>query len=244
MMVTRANSGERRRRRPTKSGAVLTEQMIIDAATRLLRLHGSQGLSVRRLGVALGADQSALYRYFSGIDDLRLAIADEMIGRALHGLEITGDWRRDLRDFGLRGHAAYLADPQVAVLAASRITGRPQEARAIELVLGILRTAGLDERRAAYVYRALVDQMLAFAALDGAELAVPADTRTDDAEKWQSVYAELSTTDFPNIAAAADDLVAIGRKSAYPTALDLTLDGIEALLIRRGRHPQEPTLDG
>ena len=27
MMVTRANSGERRRRRPTKSGAVLTEQI-------------------------------------------------------------------------------------------------------------------------------------------------------------------------------------------------------------------------
>ncbi|NUK13716.1 helix-turn-helix transcriptional regulator, partial [Streptomyces lunaelactis] len=62
----------RRRRRPTKSGAVLSQQLIVETALRMLQEHGSAGLTVRRLGTALGADPSTLYRYFNGIDDLTL----------------------------------------------------------------------------------------------------------------------------------------------------------------------------
>ena len=113
----------RKRRRPTKQGAVLSEQLIMETALRLLRHHGSAGLSVRRLGAALGADPSTLYRYFRGIDDLTLAIADELIGRSFRGWEPTGDWWRDLSSHGIRSHAAYLDHPQSAVLSASRVSG-------------------------------------------------------------------------------------------------------------------------
>ncbi|NEE25866.1 helix-turn-helix transcriptional regulator, partial [Streptomyces sp. SID7982] len=67
-----------------------------------LHEHGRDGLTVRRLGLALGADPSTLYRYFRGIDDLTLAIADELIGRAMRGWRATGQWRTDLREIGLR----------------------------------------------------------------------------------------------------------------------------------------------
>ncbi|MDX3213763.1 helix-turn-helix domain-containing protein, partial [Streptomyces scabiei] len=55
---------ERRRRRPTRSGVVLSEELIVDTALRLVGEHGPEALSVRRLGTALGCDPSALYRYF------------------------------------------------------------------------------------------------------------------------------------------------------------------------------------
>lgn len=133
---------KRRRRRPTKSGTVLSEQLIVDTALRMLREHGSAGLTARRLGLALDADPSTLYRYFRGMDELTLAIGDALVGQALRGWEPTGEWRADLRAIGLRIHAAYVAHPQAAQLTASRVTGRPNELAADEAVLDVLRTAG------------------------------------------------------------------------------------------------------
>ncbi|NUS78818.1 MAG: helix-turn-helix transcriptional regulator, partial [Streptomyces sp.] len=76
---------KRRRRRPTKSGTVLSEELIVGTALRMLREHGTEGLTARRLGLALDADPSTLYRYFRGMDDLTLAIGDALIGQALRG---------------------------------------------------------------------------------------------------------------------------------------------------------------
>jgi len=222
----------RKRRRPTKQGAVLSEQLIMETALRLLRHHGSAGLSVRRLGAALGADPSTLYRYFRGIDDLTLAIADELIGRSFHGWEPTGDWWRDLHSLGIRSHAAYLDHPQAAVLSASRVSGRTSEKAAVDTILGILREAGFPDGAAVRLYRAFVDQMLAFAALDGAELALPEDVRESDRQLWRSSYAQLPAETHPHIAATAGLLVELSDRSAYPDALELLLDGARALLHR------------
>lgn len=85
---------KRRRRRPTRSGTVLSEQLILETALRMLREHGSAGLTARRLGLALDADPSTLYRYFRGMDDLTLAIGDALIGQALQGWRPTGSGGR------------------------------------------------------------------------------------------------------------------------------------------------------
>ncbi|MFF2846167.1 TetR/AcrR family transcriptional regulator [Streptomyces sp. NPDC058001] len=220
----------RRRRRPTKQGAVLSERLIVDTALRMLREHGGAGLTVRRLGAALGADPSTLYRYFRGIDDLTLAIGDVLVGRAMAGWEGTGDWRADLRELGLRIHAAYLGHPQAAVLTASRVSGRAHEVAADETILGVLRTAGFPDAEAVRIYHAFIDQSLAFAALDAASLALPGAARTADQEVWQATYARLPATTHPHIAATAPLLVARMNDSAYPTALEMLLDSAGARL--------------
>ncbi|MEU8057953.1 TetR/AcrR family transcriptional regulator [Microbispora bryophytorum] len=215
----------RRRRRPTKNGVVLSEDLIVRTALRMLREHGAAGLSVRRLGIALGADPSTLYRYFAGIDDLTLAIGDMLIGRAMDGWHATGDWRADLRELGLRIHAAYLEHPQAAVLTASRISGKSHEIAADEAILGRLRGAGFPDREAVRVYHAFIDMTLAFAALDAASLALPEQARRADEEMWQATYARLSPAGHPHIAAVAPLLVADMNDSAYPAALDMLLAG-------------------
>ncbi|WP_436530847.1 TetR/AcrR family transcriptional regulator [Actinoplanes sp. HUAS TT8] len=221
---------KRRRRRPTRSGRVLSEHLIIDTALRLLREHGSTGLSARRLGLALDCDPSALYRYFRGMDDLTLAIGDTLIGQALDGWRPSDSWRDDLRRLGMRIHAAYVAHPQAAVLTTSRVTGRANELAADEAVLGVLRAAGLPVGEAVRVYHAFIDQTLAFAALDAASLALPnAALRAED-EVWRSTYGHLPAASHPNIAAAAPLLAAEMVRSAYPSALDLLLDAVAARL--------------
>ncbi|CAL9388076.1 hypothetical protein SUDANB105_01199 [Streptomyces sp. enrichment culture] len=224
----------RRRRRPTRSGTVLSEEVIVRTALRVLREHGSTGLTARRLGAALGADPSTLYRYFAGMDDLTRAIGDELMGQALAGWEATGDWRADLRALGLAVHASYLAHPQAAVLTASRVTGRPREIAVDETILGILRGAGLPDPAAVRVYHAFIDQSLAFAALDAGSLALTDEARTADERMWESTYARLPAESHPNIAATAHLLARRMPHSAYPAALEMLLEHTAAQLARTG----------
>ncbi|MFF6885653.1 TetR/AcrR family transcriptional regulator [Streptomyces sp. NPDC012421] len=221
--------GNRQRRRPTKQGAVLSERLIIDTALRLVAQHGAEALSVRRLGAALGADPSALYRYFRNTDALLIAIADEVIGRAQEGWEASGDWRTDLRAMGRRIHGSYVAQPQAALLAAHRTTGGPNETRAVEKILGILREGGFPDPLAVRAYHAFVDQALAFAAQDAAASALPEAAGEADTEVWGEVYGRLTAETHPHIAATYPLLAADMRESGYPFALELLLTALEAL---------------
>ncbi|MFF5933210.1 TetR/AcrR family transcriptional regulator [Streptomyces sp. NPDC012508] len=221
---------ERRRRRPTRQGSVLSEKLIVQTALRMLREHGSAGLTARRLGAALGADPSTLYRYFAGLDGLTRAIGEELMGRALDSWTATGSWRADLRSLGLAIHASYLAHPQAALLTASRVTGRPREIEVDETILGILRGAGFGEADAVGVYHAFIDLALAFAALDAGALAVKDEAREADEGMWASTYARLPRETHPHIAATAHLLAERMNLSAYPDVLDTLLDGAEARL--------------
>ncbi|MET9917663.1 TetR/AcrR family transcriptional regulator [Streptomyces sp. NPDC006435] len=221
--------GRRQRRRPTKQGAVLSEELIVRTALNLIGRHGAEALSVRRLGAALGADPSALYRYFRNTDALLLAVADELIGRAQQGWTPTGYWRADLRAIGLRIHDSYRSNPQAALLAAHRTTGRPHEMRAVETILGVLREAGFPDGLAVRIYHAFVDQALAFAAQDAAALALPPAAQAADNEVWQEAYGRLTPDTHPHIAAAFPLLAADMRGSGYPFALELMLDAVAAL---------------
>ncbi|MER6387038.1 TetR/AcrR family transcriptional regulator [Streptomyces sp. NPDC001523] len=225
----------RRRRRPTRTGTVLSERLIVETALRMLREHGSAGLSARRLGAALGADPSTLYRYFTGMDELTRAIGEELIGRALDGWAPRGDWRADLRELGLRIHRAYLAHPQAAVLTASRVSGRPREIAADEAVLGVLRTAGFDDPAAVRIYHAFIDQSLAFSALDAGALALAEEDRSADEAMWETTYAALPAERYPHIAATAGLLAARMADSAYPVALEMLLESAAARLAAGGR---------
>ncbi|MFF8196424.1 TetR/AcrR family transcriptional regulator [Streptomyces bobili] len=221
---------ERLRRRPTRRGTVLSEKLIVRTALRMLREHGSAGLTARRLGAALGADPSTLYRYFAGLDDLTRAIGEELMGRALDSWTATGKWRADLRSLGLAIHTSYLAHPQAALLTASRVTGRPREIEVDEAILGILRGAGFGDADAVGLYHAFIDLALAFAALDAGALAVKDEAREADENMWTSTYARLPSETHPHIAATAHLLADRMNLSAYPIVLDTLLNRAEAQL--------------
>ncbi|MCX5528599.1 TetR/AcrR family transcriptional regulator C-terminal domain-containing protein [Streptomyces bobili] len=226
---------ERLRRRPTRRGTVLSEELIVRTALRMLREHGSAGLTARRLGAALGADPSTLYRYFAGLDDLTRAIGEELMGRALDSWTASGKWRADLRSLGLAIHTSYLAHPQAALLTASRVTGRPREIEVDETILGILRGAGFGDADAVGLYHAFIDLALAFAALDAGALAVKDEARRADENMWTSTYARLPSETHPHIAATAHLLADRMNLSAYPIVLDTLLDRAQAQLaaVRR-----------
>ncbi|MBR7835417.1 TetR/AcrR family transcriptional regulator C-terminal domain-containing protein [Actinospica durhamensis] len=230
MAKTVVAEADRRRRRPTKQGVLLSEELIVETALRMVREHGAAGLSARRLGLALGADASAVYRYFRGMDDLTLALGNELIRQALAGWSARGDWFEDLYRLGLRIHAAYLAHPQAAVLTASRVSGGASELAVDEAILGSLREAGFPDPEAVRVYHVFIDQCLAFAALDAASLVLPEPALASDRGIWRSTYAQLPSSTHPHLAATAPLLAERMNDSAYPAALRMVLESAAARL--------------
>ncbi|MFG2948377.1 TetR/AcrR family transcriptional regulator [Streptomyces adustus] len=215
------------RRTATKSGVVLSRELIVGAAMGLIAEHGSDALTVRRLGAALGASPTAVYRYFTDMDDLVLEIADRLIGISLDGYSRSGDWKADLRDLAVRAHRAYQEHPRAAMLVASRTTGRANEARIIEEVLASMEAAGLTGIDAVRAYRAYGDMVLAMCGVYAAFAALPEEVREADRQRWSVNHAAADPQLYPRLKRLAPKLVTASGETAYTTAVDLFINGLE-----------------
>ncbi len=92
--------------------------MILAESLRLLDEDGIDGFSLPRLGRALGADQTAVYRHFASKDDIVLALADRLIEEAMTGFEPQECWVDTLIEMALRLRRTYLAHPAAASISA------------------------------------------------------------------------------------------------------------------------------
>ncbi|WP_328498432.1 TetR/AcrR family transcriptional regulator [Streptomyces sp. NBC_00414] len=225
-MSTRAPQ-ERRRRRPTATGTVLSKELITETALRLIGEHGPEALSVRRLGAALGCDPSALYRYFRDTDDLLLAVSDRIIGDAMAGFVPGPDWVASLREMASRVRAGYLAHPRAAAMASYRITRRENEFRAVETGVGLLLSAGFPPAVAVRLYLAFIDTVLGHAALDAACKALPRERREADGQAWAEAYRSVDPESYPALGEVRDELHVMAE-SSFDMAVDLLLDSLAA----------------
>jgi AcrR family transcriptional regulator len=234
-MTTRVPQ-ERRRRRPTRSGVLLSEDLIVETALRLIGEHGPEALSVRRLGAALGCDPTALYRYFHDTDDLVLAVADRIIGDAMAGFAPGDDWVASLREMALRVRAGYLAHPRAAAMAAHRVTRRRNEISAVETGIGLLLTAGFPPVDAARLYLAFIDTVLSHAATEAAFHALPPQQREADRRSWREVYQDLDPATHPSLTAVRPELPTMAD-SSFEQAVDLLLEALAARARALTRRP-------
>lgn len=220
----------RQRRRPTRSGLVLDKQSIVKAALRLLKEEGQAGLSTRRLGRALGADHTAIYRYFRNVNDLELAITDEMIRQATRQWQATGVWHEDLARWGLSAHAVYMDNPAAAQVTATRITGGDPELAGVESIVFLLRGAGFPPTHAVMFYELFISQLLAYAQWDGAKKLLPDEQRKQDIARWKGIYIKLAPEEYPAIAENAALIGELQGLDNYPRALRILLASMKATL--------------
>ena len=149
-------------RRGLRRGS-LSKEIIVAESLRLLDEGGIDGFSLPKLGRALGADQTAVYRHFASKDDLVLAIADRLIEEATDGLEPLPCWVDTLTEMSRRLRLTYLAHPAAASMSAYRTTQGPAEMRAVDILIGAILAAGFEGAQAALMYRAIGDFALSWA---------------------------------------------------------------------------------
>jgi AcrR family transcriptional regulator len=226
---------QRVRRTSTRTGLVLSRDLIADTAMRLIGEQGGEALSVRKLGAALGASPTAIYRHFATMDDLLLELADRLIGIAIDGFETGPDWQADLLDLARRAHRVYLDHPRLALLVAARTTGGANEARVVELILGTMRRAGFDGDEAVRHYRTFGDTVLAFSAVDSGFQALPQSLREADRARWAAHHANADPATHPNIKALAPQLIAHADIESFDAAIKLFVGALAARSRSRSR---------
>jgi AcrR family transcriptional regulator len=192
---------------------------------RLLDTEGADGFSLPKLGRALGADPTAVYRHFSSKDDLMLAIADRLIEEAMTPLTVQPCWIDTVADAIRRLRMTYRAHPAAAALSAPRTTQRPAEMRIVNVVIGAVLEAGFSGAEAARMYRALGDFMLAWAGGEAALLALDPKQQHADKTAWTSAYLAVDRAEYPHTWQIRDDLADVTYDDIFETILGLVMEG-------------------
>lgn len=207
---------------------MLTGQLIVEMSLRLLDTGGVAGFSLPKLGRALGADPTAVYRYFSSKDDLVLAIADRLIEEAIEGFEPPVCWVETVAEMARRIRAVYRAHPAAASLSAFRTTHRAAEMQAVEWLTGAMRAAGFEGGPAAIAYRTVADFSLFLAGGEAMFLSLEPEQREADTGAWTRAYRSVDPQEYPNISSLRDALPLVTEDAIYEQALAFFLSGLRA----------------
>jgi AcrR family transcriptional regulator len=219
----------------------LTRELLVRESLRLLDKDGVAGFSLPKLGRALGADPTAIYRHFASKDDLVLAVAEAMIEEGLRGIEPAECWMETLRDIARRARRNCLAHPAAASLVTYRTTQGPAEMRAVDIILGALHQAGFTGREAALVYRAFGDFALFWSGGEGSFLALDEKAQQKDRDAWTRAYLVADRAEFPDIWRVREELPVIKDDEIFETILSLVLGGIAARAPRPCACPAHAT---
>ncbi|PQZ85752.1 TetR family transcriptional regulator [Arthrobacter sp. MYb227] len=225
-MESTANGARTPRRRRAQG---LSREVILDACLRLAAETAPDALSFRKIGKELGADPTALYRHFADKDDLLLSLADRVLARGMEGYAPSVSWVASLRDLMLRARAGFLEYPQVATLAALRVTRQEGELQFVEAMLAALHRAGFKGKDAARIHRACADFMLSWTGFSAGLLLLGEKSSQDD-RAWVESYAGISVGDYPLAVASVSAMAEIPDDENYTFALELLLAGIAARL--------------
>lgn len=210
----------------------LTPELIVKESLRLLDEDGIDGFSLPKLGRALGADPTAVYRHFASKDDLVLAIADRLIEEAMAGLAPHECWIDTVTDTVRRLRRTYAHHPAAASLSACRTTQRPAEMRVVDIIIGAVFDAGFKGAEAARVYRAIGDFSLSWAGWEAAVLALDTPQQEQDRQAWTRAYPAVGRAEYPNIWQLREELPDVSDDDVFETVLSLIVRGLTELAPR------------
>lgn len=210
-----------RRTRPAK--APLSREAIADAGLELLVKDGPDGLTLRRVAMALDTGAASLYVYLSDVEELRAVVLD----RALRDLPLpTGlreDWRKSLTDT-LRAYVdTLLATPGLGRLAMTTIPVGDHAMRLAEAILARLADGGIEGRQAAWGMDLLI--------LHCAAIAAEQDVRrlqTAPLAGIESAIANAAADAYPHIARLREELTSGTGEARFAWAVNTMVDGLVA----------------
>ncbi len=228
--------------RPTRSTARLSREAIVETGIAVADRDGLDAVSMRRLGVELGANPMSLYHHVGDKDGLLGAMVETVVGRIAPDWAGPGDpaaWTAELRSLILAARRVMVAHPWAAdVIQQRAATGAVLTH--IERLLAILRGAGCDVDLSHHALHLLGSRMLGFSQ---DPFTVPTGQGAASPERLAQYRAWALT--MPHVVematAAAHDggMGGCDDEEEFGFALDVLLDGLERrrLSVSGGQKP-------
>ncbi|MFF5207913.1 TetR/AcrR family transcriptional regulator C-terminal domain-containing protein [Streptosporangium sp. NPDC000396] len=200
----------------------MSRERVLDAALELVDQVGVGGLSMRKLGAALGVEAMTLYYYVPNKDAVLDGLVERVMTRAF-AIDPRAGWQHLLRDFAVSLRRELLRHPGVLHLVATRPVTTPDAMRMLEAGVTVLREAGFGLREAFHVMNTVAMFTTGHCL---AEVDPPGGTPPR--------VPEVAPEEFPNIAEAIQ--AGLGTPEDHQARFDLALDTLVegfALVARR-----------
>jgi len=211
---------------------VMSRERVLATALEIIDRDGAEGLSMRRLGHALGRDPMTLYRYAAN----KTALLDGVVERVLVDLTVdtsAGDWAAQLRTVARTFRRLALAHPHVVPLLVTRPLATPLALRPLgtlrplEATLELLTRAGFTDVDALHVYRSF------FGFLHGhvlTELQEVVDNPEETDDLLRLGLQRLPIREFPLLRGLAPTLAGYDGACELERGLDVLFTGLRSHL--------------
>jgi AcrR family transcriptional regulator len=223
-------SGEPDSDEEDEASSQITRGAVLAKALEIIDSDGVEGLSMRRLGEAVGRDPMVLYRHVPN----KAAVLDGVVEMVFEQLSLDTTrpgWAAALRDLARDFRDLACAHPNVVPLLVTRPLATPLGMRPLgmlrqlEDVLALLVGAGFSGEDAVLAYRALFGFLYGHVLTELQE-AVERPEETDDVLRLG--LHRLRISEFPHLRALAPTWAAYDGLAELERGLDILLSGLAA----------------
>ena len=181
--------------------AGLSRGLVLDAAVALVDSNGLDGLSMRKLGAALGVEAMTLYHYLPNKAALLDGLVEWVLQHTATAPALTDglSWDEVLRGYAQTLRATLLGHPGVLPLFFTRPAVTPQTLQTVERGLSVLTDAGFPLPRALDMINVLSIFVVGHAMAEAGTAEV---TRRGDPGS-AAALAQLDASDLPLVTEAA-----------------------------------------
>jgi AcrR family transcriptional regulator len=204
----------------------LTRDRVLASAVDFADEHGIAGLSMRKLGEAVGVEAMSLYNHVANKSDLLDGMVDVVFGEIDMPTD-SSDWKEAMRT---RAHSArtVLSRHRWAIgLMETRTSPGPSNLRHHDAVLGALRLGGFSIEMAAHAFSLLDSYIYGFALQ---EATLPFDSGEQTGDLAREILATAPVDAYPHLTELAVEHVmqpGYDYGNEFTFGLELILDGLE-----------------
>jgi len=161
----------------------LSRERIISAAIELVDVQGLAGLSMRKLGAAVGVEAMSLYNHVDNKEDLLDGMLDAVL-REVPIPDASLPWEQRLRLIAQGFRKAGLDHPGVLPMFNSRRIESADAFAAIAAIHEILREVGFDEESALDAFVFVASFIAGYIQIDMGRISMSTEGRVTDYASW------------------------------------------------------------
>jgi AcrR family transcriptional regulator len=228
--------------------ATLTRDAIVRAAVEIADRDGIDAVSMRAVAVALEVGTMSLYRHVPGKDELVALMVDHVNGEVVLATDVTAGWRARLEHTAREEWALHHRHPWMLQVPFGRTAPGPNAMASFDAALAAAAQTGLPSPQVVSIVSSVLFLVIGAARSSTENLLIEQRTGVSNAEWWQAqdtvLRQVMDPQRFPTLlaihqAGALTDaeptnVTGEGFAADFEVAMGLLLDGVEALVARRG----------
>ncbi|MGH2896757.1 MAG: TetR/AcrR family transcriptional regulator [Solirubrobacteraceae bacterium] len=217
------------RDRPAK--APLSEDVILDAAMRILREEGLDAVTMRRLASELDTGPASLYVYIRSRDELLNQLLERVGGMVPLEQPDPARWREQVHRLARGLLEAMEAHRGIARVAVANVPTGEQSLLVADNLFGLLLAGGITPQDAAWACD-ILPLITTSLAVETAVYEERGDEPGAVGDELQQVFSALSPERFPHLTRHTAELTSGSGDERFRFAIDAFLDGLVARVGR------------